>query len=375
MKRPIVKSFEGLRGIAALLVVLYHVEGLHTISVVKAGYLSVDLFFVLSGFVMCLSYGNRLTTAREFFDFMNARVARLAPLLLFSYVLYFVIANLTAPSPHPVLPTVLDVLATISMTFGLGIPHVRVFNFASWSISAEFYTYVLFGLLWVRLKAKRRTSSAVLLTVITAFVLIVVDFILNHCGSDSKACLDNVSSGGATVRCVFGFFAGVLAHGASTSEAIRRVLSRTFPSALLSIAAVSAIALSTRYGLIAFLSPVIFALLVISVSSDTGPVALALRTAIPQRLGRLSYSVYLLHMPLLLMFEPRLNATSGVVFAVWLVAFLGALVLCAELTYRLVETPARTVLLDAYRRFSNRGQPTVIEQERTGDSELGPTRV
>lgn len=375
MKTPIIKSFEGLRGIAALLVVLYHVDGLHTISLVKAGYLSVDLFFVLSGFVMCMSYGNRLTTSREFFDFMNARVARLAPLLLFSYVLYFVIANLVEPSSKAILPTALDVLATISMTFGLGLPHVRVFNFASWSVSAEFYTYVLFGILWIKFKADRRISCAVLLTATTAFVLIVIDFLLNHCGSNSKACLDNVSSGGATIRCVFGFFAGVLAHQASTSEPIRRTLSRTLPSVLLSIAAVSAIALSTRYGLSAFLSPVIFALLVISLSSDTGPVASALRTAIPQRLGRLSYSVYLMHMPLLLIFEPRLNAASGGVFTVWLLAFLAALMLCAELTYRLIETPARTALLNTYRRLTSRGQVTVIEQKRTADSELGPTRI
>jgi peptidoglycan/LPS O-acetylase OafA/YrhL len=375
MKRPIIESFEGLRGVAALLVVLYHVDALHTISIVKAGYLSVDLFFVLSGFVMCTSYGNRLTSVKEFFDFISARVARLAPLLFFSYVLYFVVANLTGPSSRTVLPTALDVLATISMSFGIGLPHVRIFNFASWSISTEFYTYVLFGVLWIKLNDKHRTTCAVFLVAIATVVLFVIDFSLNHCGSNSKACLDNVSSGGAMVRCLLGFFGGTLACQASKSEVTKRSLSRTTPSVLLGISAISLIVLSTRYGFIAFLLPVVFALLVISVSSDAGPVALVLRTAVPQWLGRLSYSVYLLHMPLLLIFESRLNSTSGSLFTSWLVAFLAALILCAELTHRLIETPGRGALLDIYRRFSDKDHATSTKQEHAGDSELGSTRV
>jgi peptidoglycan/LPS O-acetylase OafA/YrhL len=258
MKKSQIQSFEGLRGVAAILVVLYHVTNLHFLAIVKAGYLAVDLFFVLSGYVMCVSYGSRLSTASEFRSFMLARFARLAPLLFFSYATYFLFDNIFADGTHFISPSLFDVAATLSMTFGLGLPHIRVFNFASWSISTEFYTYVLFGMLWIHIPTRYRTACATALVVSTAIPLFTIDYAINHCSSNGKACLDNVASAGATIRCISGFFLGVSAFYFSKIDLFTELLTRPFVSTAISAIFVVIISISTTHGLAAFLCPAIF---------------------------------------------------------------------------------------------------------------------
>ena len=53
-------ALDGLRGICALIVVLYHTFRLQAVSPFAHGYLSVDVFFVLSGFVLAYAFGARL---------------------------------------------------------------------------------------------------------------------------------------------------------------------------------------------------------------------------------------------------------------------------------------------------------------------------
>ncbi len=70
--KPHYELLDGLRGVAALLVVFYHIfEGLSfaaggtLITVINHGYLAVDFFFILSGFVIGYAYDDRLGTKHE----------------------------------------------------------------------------------------------------------------------------------------------------------------------------------------------------------------------------------------------------------------------------------------------------------------------
>ena len=84
-----IDALTGIRGVAACLVIAYHVYpseqfpwGLH--QLVARGYLAVDIFFVLSGFVMALNYGRMFhdgPTVRGTLIFLMRRVAQLYPLL------------------------------------------------------------------------------------------------------------------------------------------------------------------------------------------------------------------------------------------------------------------------------------------------------
>ena len=71
-----IKSLEGGRGVAALIVALYHLKfGAAYCSAIRNGYLFVDLFFVLSGFVIATSYVERLHSIVDVRAFLNRNFA------------------------------------------------------------------------------------------------------------------------------------------------------------------------------------------------------------------------------------------------------------------------------------------------------------
>lgn len=87
-------ELESLRGIAALTVVLFHVNQLHWINPVTThrffgnGGLMVDLFFVLSGFVICHNYSQKIRSLKNIGRFMFLRLGRLFPLHFFFLLVF-----------------------------------------------------------------------------------------------------------------------------------------------------------------------------------------------------------------------------------------------------------------------------------------------
>ncbi len=82
---------DALRGVAALVVVLFHVlevyaGGDHIKQFINHGYLAVDFFFMLSGFVMAHAYDDRWDTMTVT-DFFKRRLVRLHPMILFGMTL------------------------------------------------------------------------------------------------------------------------------------------------------------------------------------------------------------------------------------------------------------------------------------------------
>ncbi|WP_081055096.1 acyltransferase family protein [Burkholderia vietnamiensis] len=347
--KPIIKSFEGLRGAAAFLVVIYHVKALHGIPLIKGGYLSVDLFFVLSGYVMCVSYGDRLTSFAEFSKYMYSRLARLLPLLLFAYLAYFIVANVVDPAGAVILPSSAEILATITMIFGLGLPNIHIYNFASWSISTEFYAYVVFGVLWVVVSNRCRAPISLMIALVCYVFIFYVDLVKNGCGVGAKACLDNVASSGAMIRCLAGFFTGVAVYHFKQGRGFSRMRMSGYGEAVIAVASMVLIATSTKYGVLAFAAPLAFAILIGLLSADNGIVSNLLNFAVPQMLGRLSYSMYLLHMPLLLVFEPVMGVVVNFRFFVILVLYFIVLISISYVTNVLIEMPGRRGMIAVYR--------------------------
>ncbi|CAN5195698.1 acyltransferase [soil metagenome] len=71
---------DGVRGIAAIAVVLQHIAGFYQFSFATGGYLAVDLFFILSGFVIAWHYDEKLLGGMRPLTFMRHRIVRLYPL-------------------------------------------------------------------------------------------------------------------------------------------------------------------------------------------------------------------------------------------------------------------------------------------------------
>jgi len=76
-------TLDGLRGVGAVVVVMRHVPQLFGPIRVPESFLAVDLFYLVSGFVVAHAYGERLKRGGFFWDFVKTRLIRLYPLYLF----------------------------------------------------------------------------------------------------------------------------------------------------------------------------------------------------------------------------------------------------------------------------------------------------
>jgi peptidoglycan/LPS O-acetylase OafA/YrhL len=85
--RPFHSTLSGLRGIAALCVVMLHLQPYFKPFSDPMGYAAVDLFFVLSGSVVAAAYGDRLRRGLGFWRFLLIRLIRLYPLYLLGTIL------------------------------------------------------------------------------------------------------------------------------------------------------------------------------------------------------------------------------------------------------------------------------------------------
>lgn len=146
LPRSRIGELESIRGIAALLVVMFHAPGWNTgkehIGIFQNGYLMVDLFFVLSGFVIYKAYGLHLATGVQVARFTFLRWARLYPVHLF--FLFFFVGTL-AISWENMQVAFIQQLFLVQALGPTG--NAASFNYPAWSISAEFYTYVLFAMI------------------------------------------------------------------------------------------------------------------------------------------------------------------------------------------------------------------------------------
>jgi peptidoglycan/LPS O-acetylase OafA/YrhL len=150
---PELPALTSLRGIAAVAVLLfhssfyaYHFAGGSPPWLWRRGYLAVDLFFFLSGFVLTHVYGRRLAeqqswrTLRRFFW---ARFCRIYPASFFTtavFVLAFTVGSLPFPSDASFTKQLVAALLLLQVPWLDDI----VINSPSWSISAELYAYLLF---------------------------------------------------------------------------------------------------------------------------------------------------------------------------------------------------------------------------------------
>jgi len=185
-----IDELESIRGIAALIVVMYHIPGwnsfLHQIPLIRGGGIMVDLFFVLSGFVIYSAYGNKLNSAKEVLQFQFLRFGRLYPVhLTFLLValgietLKYILQAYFGIESHSKAPFVQNNLAAFLRELFLVKAFwpnetAMSFNSPAWSISAEFYTYVIFALIihWFR---EFKTLVFASIAIVSIYVLYAFD--------------------------------------------------------------------------------------------------------------------------------------------------------------------------------------------------------
>jgi peptidoglycan/LPS O-acetylase OafA/YrhL len=367
-----ISSFEGARGLAAMLVALYHFNlflpfGLAFPAFISYGYLFVDLFFVLSGYVICSTYENRLDNGNDFVTFAIRRFGRLFPLLIFSTAAFILIPDafilvkhvlvafghqgmFQSPGAAYTLPTGAELVATLTMTHGLGLFDKAILNYASWSISTEFYTYLVFAGACILLKGRARLALFVVLSVAGFLITCWASLFVHHCVAQLE-CL-NITADFGLARCIGSYFLGCLTFYVArsyVSKQGRLYEARWQTCALLVVG--SLFALVARAPMVALLFPLAFALLILSLSSDRGFAAQALKTKAAQMLGQRSYSLYLMHPALLQLFGHSVGHISGIGKGLAILAlYTVTLIVISGWTYRFIEQPFR----DMFNRWAQR---------------------
>ena len=171
MQPQALKPLTALRFFAAMWVVLFDywpklagVAG--TPGVIAKGYLGVEVFFILSGFILCHVYLPHVEEGRyRHGPFLWARVARIYPMHLATLIAIAAMAVAAAIAGMAVDPDVVGwqaLLANLSLTHAWGLAPSSAWNHSSWSISAEWFAYLCFpAFAWLAVKMRDRPWLAV----------------------------------------------------------------------------------------------------------------------------------------------------------------------------------------------------------------------
>ena len=294
-----INKLDGLRGLLALFVVLFHLNKYNAPLFivdhffVRESYIFVDFFFILSGYVITLSYDQHIAGRIQFFRFIKKRFIRLYPLLLFSTLIYwyFVHPHFDKQNILLALDTLLLTNATPILSAGIGM------NYPSWSISSEMISYLLFGLISMIAMQKRKTILLAVLT-LGCFALLASE--------------QNYFQTG-----VFGFVRGLACFNLGYFVYKNASKEINLPNHLEWFVLVSIPVLMyahytvsldhpIRILLLQFLIPIVFAASIFVLIKTTGLFSQLLQTKPFLFLGKISYSVYLNHAFIIGYFIPKL---------------------------------------------------------------------
>lgn len=265
---------------------------------VRHAYLLLDFFFVLSGFVIAHSYGHRLSSPRDLKVFLFLRFGRIYPLHLFVLLALILLEATKFLLPlnstdlvrnvQPFAPQwrgIDSILANLFLLNGFGF--YNTWNIPSWSIAVEFFAYLAFAF-----AVFSGVASRGLLVALGLGALVV----LATCAGPTMDVLYGLGS----LRCVAGFSFGVLVQRLLDG---REPTARFTPttSSMLEIAVCLAAAALISYGGsngASFLVAPLFAILVAVFAGERGIVSRFLCSRPLARLGDISFSIYMIHMPL-----------------------------------------------------------------------------
>ncbi len=374
-------ALDGWRGICALIVAAAHVGGCFawaggSTPPLFDGCPFVDYFFVLSGFVIGYTYDGRIDDLRSTAAFMLRRFGRLWPLhaaMLALYILFELAAlvierhreNFAAFPAFTGDKSPGSIVTNLLLIQSLGVEDGFTWNSPSWSVSVEFWTYLVFAGVALAADARRAVAALALLAIGVAGVMFSGDYM-------------RTATSFGFFRCLYGFFLGYLVFRFTLVPRVRLAVTG-FTATLIEAAAVGsmvifvALVTSSAWSL---LGPPLFGLSVYIFSLERGAISRRLSAWPFRQLGTWSYSIYMIHMLMLALLMAALRilqrafglpirsivmAENGVtvfdlgnapVNLAAVLGFLLAVVLAASLSYRLIENPCRRYFNALARRLA-----------------------
>lgn len=335
-------ALTGIRGLAAWAVVLYHVRlsllnlfPTGAIAILAKGYLAVDLFFMLSGFVIWHNYAARIATggwaaAR---DFLWRRLARVWPLhgaILAAFGL-FVAALIVTGRPtdgYPLGELPLHVL----LLQNWGFTSQLSWNHPAWSISTEFAAYLMFPVLVLAARWERLSTAQLLLIAAVIAGMLYAAFRIAGFGG-----LGGDITHLGLWRCLASFSMGCL-----LCQVWQRWLGVRWAgyAAAAVAAAIALLAVALHVPETLFVPAAFFAGL-LALALARGAVALIIGGRVLTYLGEISYSTYLCHFLLFILYKIAFVDASLQLNWAGLAGYL-SLVLAASIgLYHGLEKPAQ----------------------------------
>jgi peptidoglycan/LPS O-acetylase OafA/YrhL len=340
--RTELRALTSVRGIAAWFVVLYHIRlsiaGLPAawVAFFAKGYLAVDFFFLLSGFVIWLRWGATLhgRGLGAVPGFLRRRIARIWPLHLFMLACAVALALLLAatgraePDNYPFEQLPLHIL----LLHNWGFTDQLTWNDPSWSISAEWGAYLLFPLLAMAIDWRRMPSWAVGMAIATCCVLL--HLVMARAGAPTLG-TDIWRFG--LLRCLTEFAAGT----AVCALWQRWRAAPATPAAFATLAA-GCMATLRALGVPETLAvPLLFAAALLALALTSGLRGNPLDNKALHYLGEISYATYLGHFLLWIVFKLVLVTDPRSVSAPLIALFLLLVLASSIALYHLIERPAQ----------------------------------
>jgi len=354
---PFFGALDGFRGLLAIFVAIYHTywpSWLNSSAFLENGPIIIDLFFVFSGFLLYTLYSKRISNSDQGMAFIKKRFARLYPLHIFMLGVFLLFActrvllhyvGIASLDHGEILPfqdgaseSIGTLVSNVFLLQSMGLHDTLSFNVPSWTISVEFFAYFTFVamLIWFPLKK------------VGHFICLVFGVLALYAMLATLKPDMNITYDLAFYRCLAGFYTGVIG-----SEIYRNIKSRkgikTMSFGTASIIEILVLSISTAFviycpGKLQFFVGPILLLFVLTFAFDKGIVSRVMMSGVFRYLAKISYSVYMVHMIIAVVFYGVISKlvpvnwfTQGINGDLLLIPYLAVVFICSHLTQKYVE--------------------------------------
>ncbi len=331
-----IKSHTALRGLASIGVVLFHYTiGMDYHHYLEKSHAFVDMFFILSGFIIAAVYSKHLIPGNKdgYKSFYISRFARIYPLYIASIIITLLFILTVGKTINP--ENAGHIFFSFLAVQAWGVSDQFYYNFPAWSISAEFAAYLFFPLLAFYWRSKSNIPLLLLIISLAYFLLV-----------HSYGTLD-VDERMAGFRGIIGFSLGMVLY--HYREIIYGLTSINLWQAL----SIAALTISFYLNVSELFLIPSFSALIILTWTDEGFLSRILSVKYLQLLGVWSFGIYLLHIPVRMVFSylwphiPYIDTNNEEAFVLSAILLT---ILSAFISYEYFENPLRNWIKNFHRK-------------------------